>query len=444
MTELITDQERRQEILKGIIRDLHAGKDFRELKARFAGLIRDVGPSEIAEMEKRLIAEGMPEEEIKRLCDVHVAVFRESLDKQRKPEATPGHPIHTFRLENEALGKAADEFRALLEKADEVAGESGADAGTGAVADAQARRGEYLLEMKRALAKLAEVEKHYLRKENQLFPALEEHGVVGPPRVMWMIHDEVRAMLKTIKRALEAGDLGTVRRDGKDLVATVSDMIYKENNILFPMSLETLTEEDWARVKAGEDEVGYALISPGEEWKPSKEAAQAGMAEVGVGVKPRVEVKNAEDLEKQTNATGEAVLTEAVLSLDTGKLTPEQVNLILTHLPVDVTYVDENDRVRYYTRGKHRIFPRSPGIIGREVQNCHPPKSIDVVNRILDEFRAGTKDVAEFWINSNDRFIHIRYFALRDKGGHYRGVIEVTQDVTEIRKLEGQKRLLDW
>ncbi len=429
MTELLTEREQRQEVLKGIIRDLHAGKDFEELKVRFARLIHNVGPTEIAEMEKRLIAEGMPEEEIKRLCNVHVAVFREALDRQQKPEATPGHPLHTFHLENDALGKAADELRELLEKADQDDHDA-----------------EYLQAVKRQLSRLGEIEKHYLRKENQLFPMLEKHGIVGPPRVMWMIHDEVRVMLKTAKRAVDAGDLETIRKEGKDLVDTVTDMIYKEENILFPMSLQTLTGDEWVEVKRGEDEVGYALIEPGDEWKPGARAEKETEAKptakveaaLGAGTGAGVGVGGASDDAAVFGAES------AELTLDTGKLTPEQINLILTHLPVDVTYVDENNRVRYYTKGKHRIFPRSAGIIGREVQNCHPPKSIDVVNKIIDEFRAGTKDVAEFWINSNDRFIHIRYFALRDGGGRYRGVIEVTQDVTDIRALQGQKRLLDW
>jgi DUF438 domain-containing protein len=136
--------------------------------------------------------------------------------------------------------------------------------------------------------------------------------------------------------------------------------------------------------------------------------------------------------------------SDPLLDLDTGALSLELINLVLTHLPVDVSFVDDKDTVRYYSENKHRIFPRSPGVIGRKVQNCHPAKSIDVVDRILKAFRAGTRDTAEFWIETGRKFVHIRYFAVRDAGGRYRGCLEVSQDVTRIRFLAGQKRLLDW
>ncbi len=130
--------------------------------------------------------------------------------------------------------------------------------------------------------------------------------------------------------------------------------------------------------------------------------------------------------------------------LDTGSLSAEQINLLLTNLPVDISFVDENDAVVYYSAVPRRIFPRSPGVIGRKVQNCHPPKSVDVVERILKAFRSGERDVAEFWIESGGRFILIRYFALRDESGAYRGTLEVSQDATAIRALRGERRLLDW
>jgi DUF438 domain-containing protein len=200
----------------------------------------------------------------------------------------------------------------------------------------------------------------------------------------------------------------------KGLLTAIRDMIYKEEHILFPMSLETLTESDWTKVKQGEEEIGYAWIKPNGEWPPQAEAGEE-----------------------------RAIGTEKI-HLDTGDLSKDLINLMLTHLPVDLTLVDENDRVAYYSQGKERIFPRSPGIIGREVQKCHPPESVHIVNTILDEFKAGKKDVAEFWIQVGGKFIYIRYFALRSPDGAYKGCLEVSQDITEIRHLEGERRLLDW
>ncbi|MDN5344336.1 MAG: uncharacterized protein PWQ18_447, partial [Clostridia bacterium] len=394
-------------LLKGIIRDLHAGKDFEELKQRLARLVRNVSPGEIATLESRLIAEGMPEEEIKRLCSVHAALFQESLAEQRKTATPPGHPVHTFRLENDAIRQVVGSIRQLLARA-------GAPGAPGQETPPPIKE-----DLKRELARLAEINRHYLRKEHQLFPLLEQRGVVGPPKVMWQVHDDIRALLKQVTRAVEEGDLAAARSQGEQLLTAIEEMIDKEENILFPMAQEKLTQADWARVRAGEEEIGYTLVSPGQEWQPEvKEAGAPGVREEG--------------------------LTGAAIKLSTGSLTPEQVNLLLTHLPVDITFVDENDYVRYYSAGKHRIFTRSPGIIGRKVQNCHPPASVHVVEKIVAEFKDGSKDTAEFWLTMNGRFIHIRYFAVRDAQGRYRGVVEVTQDVTDIRALEGEKRLLDW
>jgi hypothetical protein len=194
-------------------------------------------------------------------------------------------------------------------------------------------------------------------------------------------------------------------------------MIGKEEKVLFPMCLEMLDDADWAKVKKGEEEIGYAWIAPAPAWP-----AAAG---------PAVPDAPAAD-------------TGTDLVLDTGVLTAEQIDLMLTHLPVDISFVDENDTVRYYSATAERIFPRSPGVIGRKVQNCHPPKSVDVVERILAAFRAGERDEADFWIESRGKFIHIRYLAMRDKQGTYRGTLGVTQDATALRALRGERRLLDW
>jgi DUF438 domain-containing protein len=262
--------------------------------------------------------------------------------------------------------------------------------------------------------KIAAIDRHFLRKENQLFPVLEARGISGPSKVMWALHDDIRAMLKAVKDKVRKGTIQPLEL--KTLITMLRDMIYKEEHILFPMTLETLSDEDWAKVMAGEAEIGFSWIEPDRGWKPTGAATQVEMLAGKVGS----------------------------LNLDTGQLTLEQVNLILTHLPVDISFVDENDEVVYYSNTEDRIFPRSPGIIGRRVQNCHPPKSVDVVEKILHEFRSGSRDSADFWIQMRGRFIHIRYFAVRDREGKYRGCLEVSQDVTGIRGLQGEKRLLDW
>lgn len=399
-------REARLEILKDIIRDLHRGEDMDKLKKRFAALIKDIRPAEISEMEQRLIQEGMPAEEVTRLCDVHVQVFKESLDTQPLPSALPGHPLHTLMAENRALEN-------IVSRVEELLGRLGSPVREENLASVKP---ELLAE----LGHLGQLEKHFLKKENQLFPILESKGVGGPSKVMWAVDNDIRAHLKETIKALEAGRAETGAKRGAQTLIEIRDMIYKEEKILFPMSLEVLGQEDWERVKQGEEEIGTAWISPGTGGKPAPTAVSAPPAK--------------RPYEKPVSR----------LPLDVGALTLEQVNLLLRHLPVDVTLVDEEDKVVFYSDTKDRIFPRSRAIIGRRVQDCHPPASLSVVNRILEAFRGGTRDVAEFWLQLDGRFIHIRYFAVREEGGAYRGCLEVSQDITGLKRLEGESRLLDW
>ncbi|NNG08100.1 MAG: DUF438 domain-containing protein [Desulfobacteraceae bacterium] len=399
-TDPLSDPKAREEALKGIIRDLHKGEDMENLKKRFQELIQHVSPSEIANMEQRLIEEGMAETEVRRLCDVHVAVFKEALEKHEIPGAPAGHPVHTFMLENRASEEIMDGIDETLNKI-----------GTPPHEETFKTNREPLLDL---LERLSKIHIHYLRKENQLFPLLEVHDISGPSQVMWAIHDDIRAQLKTAKAQLSELKSDEGIASLKDVVAAIREMIYKEEHILYPMSLETLSDAEWSRVRQGEEEIGYAWIEPEGEWTPEAEPEER--REPG----------------------------EEKINLDTGFISRDLINLMLTHLPVDLTLVDEEDRVAYYSKGKERIFPRSPGIIGRKVQRCHPPDSVHIVNKILDAFRARTKDTAEFWIQMGEKFIFIRYFAIRATDGTYKGCLEVSQDVTEIRQLEGQRRLLDW
>ena len=408
MSEYINNTAKRKEMIKNILRGLHEGKPLEELKAQFAELAKEADASEIAEVEEMLINEGMPAANIQELCDLHVAVVREALDNKPSPETVPGHPVFTLRAENQ-LG---ERFLNGLEDALSVPGAAG------------------LAAAQQQLEKLMEFDRHYLRKENLLFPYLEKHSFTGPSAVMWGIHDEIRAGWKQLHALLEAGpqdNQTAFTAKVKDIFAKFNhqmrEMFYKEEKILFPASIERLSDKEWAAIRNQESELGYFIVKPSAEWKPVvlEETAPASLPE-----KP-----------KSTPAA------DGEIPLSTGVLTAEQINLMLTHLPVDVTFVDENDRVRFFSQTKERIFERQPAIIGRKVQNCHPPQSVDKVQKIVEDFRAGKRDVAEFWIQMMGKFIHIRYFALRDAAGNYRGTIEVSQDVAPIRALEGEKRLLD-
>lgn len=248
---------------------------------------------------------------------------------------------------------------------------------------------------------------------------------------MWGVHDQIRDRWDALDELLgESYEPDTLADEAAieeieaafaSMAQAIRDMIYKEETILFPAALQRLSEEEWAEVREQGDEIGYCYARPGTYWEPEAEAKEEAEKHVG---------------------TLEAA-PEGLISLTTGALSAEQIDWMLQALPVDITFVDENDEVRYFSQTAERIFQRSPAIIGREVQNCHPPHSVDRVQQIVDDFHAGTRDVAEFWIQMQGMFVHICYYPLRDDEGNYRGTIEVTQNLTLLRELEGEKRLLD-
>lgn len=274
---------------------------------------------------------------------------------------------------------------------------------------------------------LTTVEKRFARKENQLFPYLEKHGWNGPSQEMWSFHDTLRDQIRLLNKHNEERNLAKIEENIPFLIDGIRRLMGIEDARLFPNAMELLTEEDWKEFYIGDEEMGWML-----DEKPTRYPALAKEEEEYI--------HPSQDTKERKHSFDTADSSH----YDEGYMTPEQVNLLLKFLPVDITYVDENDKVIFYNRGDDRVFPRSKGIIGREVRFCHPPKSVDMVLRIVEEFKAGTKDVAEFWINFKGQMIHIRYFAIRDENKKYRGVIEMSQDVTDIQKLEGQQRLLDW
>jgi DUF438 domain-containing protein len=403
MSEFINNATQRKEALKIVIQRLHAGESVEDLQKEFGHVIKGATAAEIAEAERALISEGVSVSEIQRLCDLHVAIFRESLDEEPAPESLPGHPVFTFRIENEVTMRLLESMNDTL---DEWA--SGHPAA--------------IESLQQQTHNLSTIEKHYSRKENLLFPYMEKKNFEGPSTVMWGVDNEIREQIKAFKQAISGTNANIVDAAEKFQVMAnnIREMIYKEEKILFPAALERLSEQEWAEIRQQEEEIGYFNVTPRDTWKPSElDTPEAKPVEVP------------------------AMTDDSLISLATGALTREQVNLMLTHLPVDVTFVDENDRVRYFSQGKERIFDRSAAIIGREVTKCHPPQSVHKVQVILDDFRAGKRDVAEFWIQMAGNFVHIRYFALHDVSGTYKGCIEVSQNVTHIRALEGEKRLLD-
>jgi len=405
MSEMINNREYRQKVLKEIIMELHNGKSVEEVKPRFEELIKGVSAAEITEMEQALISGGLPVSEVQRLCDVHAAVFKGSIeDIHREPESlkAAGHPVQIFKQENRELENLIEgKLAPLLDRIK--------------TADDQ----DTISKLLEGFRLLLEVDRHYARKENLLFPYLEKYGITAPPKVMWGVDDEIRAAIRETIRMLEnyGGDREALLGKANEAMDKVKEMIFKEENILFPMATDTLSEDEWQKIYDESPEFGYCLITLDAPWKPAR-------------VEPA----------EQAKMEGEA--DERIVRFDTGAMTHEEINALLNTLPLDITFVGKDDTVRYFTQGKERIFARPKTIIGRKVQNCHPPTSVHVVEKIVEDLKSGKKDHEDFWIRMGDKYVYIRYFAVRNAEGEYLGVAEVTQDIRPIQELTGEKRLL--
>ncbi|SCN33690.1 DUF438 domain-containing protein [Bacillus wiedmannii] len=408
MSEIINNRKQesinkfeRQAILKKIIKNLHNGKSVEEVKAQFEKAVGNITVAEISKLEQALMEEeGIPVEEVQRLCSVHTAIFKGSIEEihqSDKPEDLAGHPVHTFKLENKEIDKLVN-FKLQLhyerfEKKDSK---------------------ENVYKLIEDLNLLLDVDKHYSRKENLLFPYLEKYGIYGPTQVMWGIDDVIRNAIKDVKQALTNynGDKKTILDGIYFVIREITEMIFKEENILFPMALQTLTEDEWIKIAHESDGIGYCLSDPAGVWKPERKAIQ------------------------------EQAISEGFIRLETGILSLKQLELMLNHLPVDITYIDQDDVVRYFSHGKERIFARTKAVIGRTVQNCHPPKSVHVVEKLLEDFKSGNKDCEDFWIKFKDKYVYIRYFAIRSENGEYMGTLEFTQNINPIQEIQGEKRIL--
>jgi uncharacterized protein len=407
MSEIINNSAKRKELLKHMILQLHGGEAPELVKKRLAEILVSIPYDEVVEVEQELIAEGLPVEEVLRLCDIHQLVLDGHIDQTGAKTVPEGHPVDTFRQENRELERIIN-----------IIGKSLAEAKSVENSNAQ----KWMLQVHSLLNSLMDVDKHYLRKEYLLFPFLEKYEITGPPKVMWGKHDEIRAQLKaaieavSVKEDVSADELSAIT----DLLISpavkgVEDMIAKEEEILLPMSLEKLTDEDWYSIYTHTMEFGYCLYDPQTEWKPEN-------------------ISVSEPTYNTSNSIG----------LSTGSFRIEELESIFRALPVDLTFVDKDDKVKFFSLGPDRIFTRNRAILGRDVRMCHPPSSVHVVEQILSDFKSGKENSASFWINMKDRFIYIDYIAIRDKDGSYLGTLEVTQDLTRLRQLEGEQRILSY
>ncbi|HAS92632.1 MAG TPA: PAS domain S-box protein [Clostridiales bacterium] len=397
MSENINNREYRKNVIKQVIKELHEGKTVEEVKQKFEEAFTGVSASEISEAEQALINEGLPVSEVQRLCDVHSAVFKGSIEeihRETDPMKIPGHPANVLYLENRRLERIIEEkIKPYLEKGKES-----------------------LEAIQNGLEELSVIDIHYSKKENLLFPYMEKYGITAPPKVMWGVDDEIRDDLKTLKSDLSYGVFNDELKKGvEELINRINEMIFKEESIMLPMLLDIMTQDEWKKVADDSSEIGN-IIDFVPVWNPDKEAKK----------------EHKEDIKEP-----------GAIILPTGVFNTEELTHMLNTLPIDITFVGSDDKVKYFSQSSERIFARTKTIIGRNVSNCHPPASVHIVEGIVEDFKSGKKDHEDFWIKMGDKYVYIRYFAVRNEEGKYLGVVEVTQNIKPIQEITGEKRLVE-
>ncbi|HPJ76223.1 MAG TPA: DUF438 domain-containing protein [Clostridia bacterium] len=397
MSEYINNKEHRKKALKSIIAQLHEGKSIDEVKGLFEKEFENVSANEISAAEQALISEGVEVGEIQKLCDVHAAVFKGSIEdihKETDQTKLPGHPIYILKKENRIIETWIEkEIRPFL--------------------NASGNSYKQLIE---GMNRLSKIDIHYSKKENLFFPYMEKYGITAPPKVMWGVDDEIRGMIKnSISNLVMAGIVtDEIRLLIESTIEKTLEMIYKEENIMLPMLIEALSLEDWKVIANESKEIGY-LYENVPKWNPV--------------------VKKEESAEELKSISGSIILPSGVFKV-------EELTHMLNTLPFDITFVDKDDKVKFFSQGEDRVFARTKAIIGRDVSNCHPPASVHVVQKIVEDFKSGKKDHEDFWIKMGDRYVYIRYFAVRGDNNEYLGVVEVTQNIAPIQELQGEKRLM--
>lgn len=403
MSEMINNTEEQKKSLRNILLRIHRGEDPQALRGALVGLLQHIPYDAVVEVEQQLLAEGMPVEEIQNFCDVHSQVLNGHIEAP-SPELEVGHPAQVLMKENDAILALIAKLRSW---------DSSPEAST--------PEGQKNLRLQWQL--LMDVDKHYRRKEYLLFPYLEKAGIEGPPKVMWGKQDEIRAHLRAVWEGLKSPQGASATQEARTrALQAVEDMVGKESQIFLPLCLDTLKPGDWWEVYQQTLDYGFCLVEPEGEWNPSPDLPGAAAGDSG-------------GLGTPMDSTG-------LVRLFSGSFTTEELTAVLNALPVDVTFVDAQDKVRYFSQSSERIFDRSRAILGRDVRLCHPPHSVSTVETILTDFKSGKESRAPFWIQMGPRFIHIEYFALRSADGTYLGCLEVSQDLTEKRALQGEQRLL--
>ncbi|TSO25662.1 DUF438 domain-containing protein [Lactobacillus sp. LL6] len=401
----MTLKKERQDAILKILHYIQNGGDLETAKKMFKEAFDKVEVSEITEAERTLIAQGLDPRDIQYLCNVHVDLFKGNIQENPESQAfeTPGHPVHTFKLENMVIRSLIEDFLLPnLQKWEKTNDD------------------EILSQIQQALRDLATIDKHYTRKETSIFPIMNKYGITAPPQVMWGVDDKIRHLIHDSENA--ANKIPVNKDKLHDLISEAShevlEMIFKEEKIMIPMIDKVANEQDWANVKNEEAQIGYTLIAKPMNWKPALPKSVSGIIDVNK-------------------------LSSFFINFKEGSLNLEQLSAILDLLPFALTFVDENDKVAYFGGGAN-IYPHSKNSIGNTVFECHSAKSRPIIKKIFHDFHTGTKDKIEYWFKPKKlgKMLYLRYYAVHDKNGKYLGCLEVAEDITEIQKLSGEKKTM--
>ena len=385
--------EERQEILKNLMLRLHAGEDKEVIQEEFNEVFDEISPYEIQLMERNLMSEGITFAEIMSLCNVHANLMGSKVNTQTTVAdfEQPGHPVHVMKMENLAIRGALDRVERLLVNFLETK-------------DSIIEKG-----LKRQISLLDQFENHYQRKEYAMFPIMEKKGITAPPKVMWGVHDQIRDLYRDFKKALNDGKESTLEefQIARD---EMLEMIQKEENILIPMVEQVFHVDDWETIASQSPEYGYCIVKPEKEWAVKKSFSP---------VKEETQIES-----------------EGDIPLSTGSLSLKELNLILNLLPMELSFVDAQNIVKYYNEGngEEKIFKRTPSAIGRDVILCHPPRVHETVQTIFEQLKSKQKEKEEMWFKTEDKMVHVTYHAVWDEEGKYRGCLEYVQDIKPLVK----------
>lgn len=414
--------------VKEILEELHRGGDIEEIERRFGNILSQVSPSEIPLIEQQLVKEGVPIEEILKLCDLHVALFREHLQPRELKGVPKGHPLDVFLKENDWILKQSETiglYASILLKAEN---------------EEQAK--ESFAKLKTALSELLRIRLHYRKIQMLLFPYLERFGISAVPRVLWGREDQVRIKLRQLLELVQKADKTLERtlineavEKIVEMARDVSELVFRENKILFPAAYALLSEGEWAAIADISRKLGY-IVNPEEEWKTDAKPVLPYESEIKVTseqidkLPPEFRSMMAfHGIEPDTYK----VVGKDDVDLNTGFLNVDEVKAVFKSLPLEITFVDKNDRVKFFTESVfHKGFVRTKTIIGRRLEYCHPPRLESIVRKNVDDVKHGEAGYREFWTRSGDRIIRVLLVPVKNGNNEYLGSLEIVEDLTEV------------